>query len=844
VLELSDRMANGDKAQVIVDGVPVYTLRGKVDKGGMAKVYLAEANLEAIVNRINRNVPNEEKRQIVIDQLLVNPFCAIKICDFDAAQKENFKQRFFREIKMSLGLLHDNVISVFDAGEAKTGRLEYYFYSMEYIDQVPKPENGSDPKTYPRLEIPTIIIIGIEAAKGLGYLHRHEDLIVHRDVKPDNILVSKDLKTVKISDLGIAKWNKEETHQVTMTGAIIGTPKFMSPEQAKESKHIDYRTDIYSLGASLYYMLTGKDPFQGSSALHVMDKIKTGFEEGLKNGNFVLPRAQNPEIGLGLEAVILRAMAVNPEERYQTMEELGSDLNIVLQKPNVVPKRAQNYVQISVVSEEQKKIEVIDTGRNLAPVEKRKSPGRRARIITKPHAPVEEQPVEQKPFYKKPAVIGGIAAGAAALALAGIFAFSGPKLPDVNSYKIKAASVQELYNNGKYDEVLSAAPTIDSDLDSILSKFPEGKFPDARNFALMKSEINRLVQKSKDCKEYIGVQSAFDALFKELETNYDASKHTELDAKSSALVSLLDKADVKEKDAKRKEIFTRKDFAITLKNKALYTAAEKQFGDIEKIYNELKSADYNKAKIDSLEASLKTAEAALKPVDTKRVSIDELKQKVASMYKGIETLRLKDPAKKFGLVVQIYGEAENRIQSVIKQGDKRDLPLVYEKLKEAKATLEQVPEKTSADYKKLDKNISELEKTAGSLTELMPEIKLNFENEVDLAYFKGDAKLGAKELEISGKAEYSKPFSQNSVSYDATGKFSMSIGSDKFIFDKGTVYYGSITAPYKDKGTNFIEYVAGEGLYVNGTRVVDSKKKAEGKVVFEGNVKINYLTLW
>jgi len=828
-------MANGEsKAQVIVDGVPVYTLRNKLGGGGMAQVYLAEPNLEVIVDRINKNLSDEAKKQVVIEQLSANPQCAIKICKPTIAQHETFLKRFFREGQQLMDLSHDNVVSVFDAGEARIGNQNYFYYTMELIDLIPDAD-----KKFPNMDIPSILNIGIRSAAGLSYLHKNS--IVHRDVKPDNILVSKDLSIVKISDVGIAKVLGEETHGLTMTGTILGTPKFMSPEQAKESKHIDYRTDIYSLGASIYTMLTGKDPFQATSALLLLDKVRTGVQEGLKNGNFVLPRTHNPEIALGLEAVLLRAMATNPEERYQKMEEFGSDLNIVLQRPDSVPKRAQDYVQISVVPEERKKLNIVDTGRNL-PVKGRRTPPRGVVPVrqTRKREPVEDA----KPFYKKPIVLGGIGAGVLALGLAGIIAMSGPKLPDSAQYKSKADAVQQLYGNGKYDEVLSNASKLDAEISDVLNKFPEQKFPQVKDFAAMKSELGKFVQKAKDCKEYVAAQSAYDSLFSELESKYDSSKHSELDAKSASLAALLEKAEVKEKDEKKKAIFAKKDSAVTLKNKCIYAGVEKQFGEVDKTYNAMKSEKYDKAKIDSLEATVRTIEQNLKPIDSKRVPVvDKLREQISAIYKGIETLKLKDPAKKFGVVAQLYGDAENALDFVKKQGDKRNAPEFYDKLKQARQTLEKIEEKTSSDYKSLDKNLGELNAHAKSLTDLMPELRLTFEHEADAAYFKGDAKVEKGQLNVSGKVECAKPFSQNSLSYDASGKFKMSIGSETFVFDSGKLHYGNLSLDYKDKGTIFIEYVSGKGLYVNG-QLLAEKKNIEGKVILDGNVKLNDFKVW
>ena len=221
----------------------------------------------------------------------------------------DFRERFYREARAAGSLTHPGIVPVFDVGEHEG----LPFLVMEFIsgktlaDALRKGE---------RMTLDRVCEIGQKIAEALGYAHQHG--VVHRDIKPANILLtSKEVHGIerpKITDFGVAKLAAGHT---TLTGQILGTPAFMPPEQFTGAP-IDGRTDIFSLGVVLYWMATGELPFPGESITAVSYKVV--------HTEPVPPRKLNPAIPLKLEGIILKCLAKNPDERYQTGEDLARDL--------------------------------------------------------------------------------------------------------------------------------------------------------------------------------------------------------------------------------------------------------------------------------------------------------------------------------------------------------------------------------------------------------------------------------------------------------------------------------------------------------------------------------------
>jgi serine/threonine-protein kinase len=258
-----------------------YELTHLVARGGMAQVYRA------------------------IDLQLDRPV-ALKVLFPELSVDKTFVERFRREAQAAANLSHPNIVPVFDWGEDDG----VYFIVMEYIDGRSLSAVLRDPQKLPANQIAQI---GAGVAAALAFAHRHG--VIHRDVKPGNILITPDGE-VKVTDFGIARAvNTEES--LTQTGAVMGTAAYFSPEQA-EGKTVDARSDIYSLGVVLYEMAVGRPPFTGDSPVAVASKHVRDQP--------TLPRVANSACPAALEAVIMKAMAKDPASRYGSAEELRADL--------------------------------------------------------------------------------------------------------------------------------------------------------------------------------------------------------------------------------------------------------------------------------------------------------------------------------------------------------------------------------------------------------------------------------------------------------------------------------------------------------------------------------------
>ncbi|MFC7957311.1 Stk1 family PASTA domain-containing Ser/Thr kinase [Rhodococcoides kroppenstedtii] len=273
-----------------------YDLGEILGFGGMSEVHLARDG------RLDRDV-------------------AIKVLRQDLARDPTFYLRFRREAQNAAALNHPAIVAVYDTGEAETETGPLPYIVMEYVDgetlrDIVRSEGPMAPKR--AMEV----IADVCAA--LDFSHRNG--IVHRDVKPANVMINR-AGAVKVMDFGIARAIADSSSPMTQTAAVIGTAQYLSPEQAR-GEQVDARSDVYSLGCVLFEILTGEPPFTGDSPVAV------AYQHVREDPR--LPSSVNTEVPGALDSIILKAMSKNPANRYQSAADMRSDLVRVLggQRPS------------------------------------------------------------------------------------------------------------------------------------------------------------------------------------------------------------------------------------------------------------------------------------------------------------------------------------------------------------------------------------------------------------------------------------------------------------------------------------------------------------------------------
>ena len=268
----------------VIERLGRYQIRELVGEGAMATVY------KAYDPEINRTI-------------------AVKLLKSQLREDGEYHTRFLREAKGAGVLSHPNIVTVFDVGEDSN----HPYIAMELVDGPTLADYLRERKTLSTAEI---VQIGIELTRALDYAHRKG--IVHRDVKPGNIMLSGDTHTVKVADFGICRIDDSDATQQTQVGNVLGTPHYMSPEQVLGQK-VDARSDLFSAGVVLYQLLTGALPFEGDTLISVAYKITKAEPAPIDK--------VRPDLPHSLRRIIERALKKQPEKRFQTGEEFAKALS-------------------------------------------------------------------------------------------------------------------------------------------------------------------------------------------------------------------------------------------------------------------------------------------------------------------------------------------------------------------------------------------------------------------------------------------------------------------------------------------------------------------------------------
>jgi len=310
--------------------IPGYQILSTLGKGAMATVYKAR-------------------------QLSLNRIVAVKILPRKMNENQEFVERFYKEGQAAARLSHNNIVQAIDVGSSPDG---LHYFVMEYVEgktlydvMAPKPQG--DGKSFSEAEA---LDICIQIAEALA--HAHLRGLIHRDVKPKNIILTPG-GIAKLTDLGLARATDDKEAAESEAGKAYGTPYYISPEQIRGDVDIDFRADIYSLGATLYHLVTGRPPFEGDTPSAVMHKH---LKQPLVPADHI-----NVALSNGIAEIIDVAMAKRREERYASTEEMLEDLRAVhnSQPPNHA-RRQFNLEDLKNIEATGKTVDILPAPRGFS----------------------------------------------------------------------------------------------------------------------------------------------------------------------------------------------------------------------------------------------------------------------------------------------------------------------------------------------------------------------------------------------------------------------------------------------------------------------------------------------
>ena len=289
--------------------IPGYKILGKLGSGAMAVVYKA--------------------KQVSLDRTV-----AVKVLPKKFVQKSDYVERFYKEGRLAAKMNHNNIVQAIDVGEV--GGL--YYFVMEYVEGKTLYDDLSQGKIFDENEAIDLIL---QLASALG--HAHSLGLIHRDVKPKNIMINND-NVVKLADMGLARETSDMKAAKHEQGKAFGTPYYIAPEQIRGLVDIDGRADIYALGATLFHMVTGRVPYEASSPSEVMRKH---LKEPLTPPDHI-----NTALTAGISEVIEGMMAKDRNNRYRNMDELVTDLRAVREgRPPLLARQKFNVEALEQLEE-------------------------------------------------------------------------------------------------------------------------------------------------------------------------------------------------------------------------------------------------------------------------------------------------------------------------------------------------------------------------------------------------------------------------------------------------------------------------------------------------------------
>ncbi len=292
--------------KAVAHQIPGYKVLGKIGAGAMAFVYKAQ-------------------------QLSLNRTVAIKVLPKRFSENPEYVQRFYKEGQAAGKLNHPNIVQAIDVGEAGG----YHYFVMEYVEGRSIADDLSAGKVFDEHEATEMII---QVAHALA--HAHANGLIHRDVKPKNIMISND-GTIKLADMGLARETADIEAAQSEAGKAYGTPYYIAPEQIRGKIDIDGRADIYGLGATFYHMVTGRVPFVADDSAEIMRKH---LREKL-----IPPDHINTSLSAGVSEVIEIMMAKRRDERYKNVKELLMDLEAL--RDGRPPLQAHKRFDVSVLEQ-------------------------------------------------------------------------------------------------------------------------------------------------------------------------------------------------------------------------------------------------------------------------------------------------------------------------------------------------------------------------------------------------------------------------------------------------------------------------------------------------------------